>query len=399
MKLRFFNTYEPVSPFYRDVLPALIEADAKVEVVISKAEYRKGRDLIGFFQETKGIRFIRTANLGKHAYGGIAAKLLIMLLYAVRGGLYALFGPGVDKNIFLTQPPFFAAFGVLLKRLRGQPYYYITMDIQPEMSVALGLANEHSLTTRFSGWLSKLAFRHATGVIVIGRCMKEVVRSFGIDEPRIHVIQNWADERKIYPIPHAENRLRQDQQWGNKFVVLYAGNIGIPQYFDDLLAVAAALRERDDILFVLIGEGVRKKEFEQRVTQARLTNVQLLPFLHERYSLAEILSSGDVHFVSLQDACTGLAVPSKAYAALASGRPILFQGGKNSEISQMIRETESGFFIAPGEVTTLQGIIEQLGENRGLCENLGQNARNAVLTRYSRKAAIDKYVALLLHNS
>ena len=399
MKIRFFNTYEPVSPFYRDVLPALIEKGVEVEVVISKAEYRKGRDLIGFFEDTPGIRFVQTVNFGKQAYEGTWAKLLVIMLYTIHAGLYALFGPGADKNVFLTQPPFFAAFGVLLKRLRGQPYYYITMDIQPEMSVALGLASENSLATRLSGWISKLALRHADSVIVIGRCMKEVVQHFGVDDCRIHVIPNWADEREIYPIPHTENRLRQDQRWGNKFIVLYAGNIGIPQYFDDLLAVAAALNRRDDILFVFIGEGARKKELERRVIQERLNNVQLLPFLHEQYSLAEILSSGDVHFVSLREACTGLAVPSKAYAALASGRPILFQGGENSEIAQILRETDSGFFIVPGDVTALQRIIEKLDKDRELCDRLGKNARDVILTKYNKKTAVDKYVALLLRNS
>ncbi len=399
MRIRFFNTYEPVSPFYRDVLPALIEHGAEVEVVISKAEYRRGRNLVDFFQGTDSIRFIRTLNFGKNAYQGSLAKLLIMALYAIHGGLYALFGPGVDKNVFLTQPPFFAVFGALLRRLRGQPYYYVTMDIQPEMSVALGLANKDSLATRFSGWISKLTFRYAEGVIVIGRCMKDVVQSFGIDASRIHVIPNWANEQAIYPIPRAENRLRQDQQWDNKFVVLYAGNIGIPQYFDDLLAVAAALRERDDILFVFIGDGARKRELEDRVASGQLHNVRLLPFLHEQYSLAEILSSADVHFVSLQESCTGLAVPSKAYAALASGRPILFQGGENSEIAQMLQETESGFFITPGDVKALQSAIERLAEDKILCERLGRNARRAILNQYSRKAAIEKYTTLLLSTS
>ena len=396
MKIRFFNTYEPVSPLYRDLFPALLEQGAEIEVVISKAEYRKGRDLVGCFQQTPGIRFIRTINLGKHAYEGAWAKVLVMVLYAIHGALYALLGPGVDKNVFLTQPPFFTTLGVLLSRLRGQPYYWITMDIQPEMSIALGLESQGALWTRFSKWLSMLAFRHAAGIIVIGRCMKKRVQAMGIEEQRIHVIPNWADEREIYPVPHHQNPLRRDQQWGDKFVVLYAGNIGIPQYFDDLLCAAAALKHRDDILFVFIGDGARKKRLEQRIEQDHLANVQILPFLHEQYSLAEILSSGDVHFISLQEACTGYAVPSKTYAALASGRPILFQGGPDSEIALMMQEIDAGFFVPPGDVKALQQTIERLANDPSLRERLGRNARQAVLTTYSREAAINKYLDVLL---
>lgn len=396
MKIRFFNTYEPVSPLYRDLFPALLEQGAEIEVVISKAEYRKGRDLVRRFRQNLGIRFIHTVNLGKHAYQGTWAKALVMALYAIHGALYALLGPGVDKNVFLTQPPFFTTLGVLLSKLRGQPYYWITMDIQPEMSVALGLESQNALWTRFSKWLSRQAFHHAAGIIVIGRCMKDRVRAMGIEEKRIHVIPNWANEREIYPVPRHQNPLRRDLGWKNKFVVLYAGNIGMPQYFDDLLDAASALKYRDDILFVFIGDGVRKKKLEQRVLQKRLTNVQLFPFLHEQYSLAEILSSGDVHFVSLQEACTGYAVPSKTYAALASGRPIIFQGGANSEIALMMREIDVGFFVPPGNVKVLHQAIERLADDESLRERLGRNAREAILTTYSRKAAINKYLDVLI---
>jgi glycosyltransferase involved in cell wall biosynthesis len=395
MKIRFFNTYEPVSPLYRDVLPELAGNGAEVEVVISKAEYRKGRSITNFFQNTPNIRFLQTVNFGKHAYEGARFKLFVALLYTIHGGLYALFGPGADKNVFMTQPPFFTVFGYLLKYLRSQQYYCIIMDIQPEMSIAIGLAKERSLFTKFTERISKLALKHAEGIIVIGRCMAERVQGFGIKSERIHVIQNWADEREVYPIDRFENRLRKDMNWGGKFVVLYSGNIGIPQYFDDLLSVAKKLKHLKDILFVFIGEGSRKNYLAQRVKEEKLYNVELLPFLHERYSLAEILSSGDIHFVSLLETCTGLAVPSKTYAALASGRPILFQGSKSSEIARMMRESKIGFFIPLGNVKLLQACIEKLHDDSDLRKKMGKNARNIILEAYSRKVGIRKYVELL----
>lgn len=396
MKIRFFNTYEPVSAFYRDIVPALVKQGAKVEIVISKAEYRKGRDIIQAFQHMPNVRFIRTTSLGRNAYEGTAAKALATVLYAISASLYALFGPSVDRNVFLTQPPLFALLGVLLHRLRRQPYYYVLMDIQPQLSIALGLADENAWLTRLSARLSQIAMRNAEGVVVIGRGMAEYVERLGIEKQRIHFIANWADETQIYPIPAKENRLRQDMGWDDQFIVLYAGNIGLPQYFDDLLSVAARLRKSDDIRFVFVGGGSRQTSVARQVTQQGLKNVTLLPFLHETYSLAEILSSADVHFASLQADCTALAVPSKAYGVLAAGRPLIFQGGAAGEIARLIGEHRIGFAIPIGQVDSLEAIIMRLHDDPLLCQEFGRKARALVMTTYSKVNAVQQYIALLM---
>lgn len=57
----------------------------------------------------------------------------------------------------------------------------------------------------------------------------------------------------------------------------------------------------------------------------------------------EVLSACDIALVTLQKGMYGLGVPSKTYNILASGRPILFLGPKDSEIDLLVREEGIGY--------------------------------------------------------
>ena len=123
----------------------------------------------------------------------------------------------------------------------------------------------------------------------------------------------------VYPIPAAESRLRRELGLDGKFVVLYSGNMGVSHYFDDLLEVIRRCQDEAKLHFVFIGEGQRRGEIENFFRRHQPRNVSLLLF-QPMEQLAESLSLGDVHFVSLRAGFEGLVVPSKVYGALAAGR-------------------------------------------------------------------------------
>ena len=65
--------------------------------------------------------------------------------------------------------------------------------------------------------------------------------------------------------------------------------------------------------------------------------------------LASSLSMGDIHVISLRSGFDGLVVPSKAYGALAVGKPILDIGTPHGEIARMILEEDIGNVVPAGD--------------------------------------------------
>jgi glycosyltransferase involved in cell wall biosynthesis len=350
MRVRVFNTYWPVSAVAEDLLPYLAGLGWDVEFVVSRAPYRFPVEAEG------GWRTREVGSFGVRADSRFG-KAFVGLNYLGRALAAGLRGPRADCNVILTQPPLSGLLGLALKRLKGEPFCFVLQDVYPEMAVRLGVLREGAASTRLFSRLQRAALAAADRVIVIGRCMRDHALARGVEPERVVVIPNWPAAELREPQGTGE-RLRRDRGWDGDTVVMYAGNVGIPQRFDDLLAVAERLGEGCGVRFAVVGEGARKEELRAETARRGLGHVEFLPFLNDRYPLGEILRAGDLHFVPLRRACTGLAVPSKFYGVVAAGRPPVFQGDPSCEVARVIRETGAGWVVEEGDVDGLLACVE-----------------------------------------
>ena len=387
--VRLFNTVEPVTTFYRDLIPYWEALGWAVEVFISCAEYRAGRETPWIGAHTK-VHWTTAPGGGN----GRAGKFLSMIAYMISAAAGSLFGPTVDRNLFLTQPPLFFLWGYVLKRLRGQAGYIVLMDLYPEVAIQAGLLKRDSAPAKLLRRLSHFGLRQADGVIVIGRTMRERVLEIGVSPERIHLIPNWADEEAIHPIRHANNRFRQDQGWQGKFVVLYSGNMGTAHYFDDLLEACRRMRSTESVIFAFIGQGRRRSEIEAFQQAHGLENMVLLPFQPQE-KLAETLSAGNLQFVSLQSGYEGLVVPSKIYGILAAGLPTLYQGESRGEIALMLAEEDAGCVVGFGSAAEIERRILTYQGDPDLIARQSDHARELAEGPYSKQRACRRYTAVL----
>jgi colanic acid biosynthesis glycosyl transferase WcaI len=391
--IRFFNTYEPVSPFYRDLLPALADQGLDVEVVVTSLEYREGRKPLEESLRHPRIK-IRRIPAGQGVVRGRLQKLWAMMTYMLGASLFSLFGPRASLNFFLTQPPLFALWGYVLRLLRHQSYCCLVMDLYPDVAVQDGLLAINGRLVRGLTRLSRFVLRRADAVIVIGRCMQERLQREGISTTRLHVIPNWVNESEVTHIPHQQNSLRQSLGLDGKFVVLYSGNLGVSHFLDDILEAARQLRTLPNLVFLFVGDGVRRQEIIKFKQVHELYNIRLLP-LQPVEQLAESLSMGDVHFISLRSGFAGLVVPSKAYGALGAGRPIMYQGEKSGEIARMVEEEGVGTVVPLGDLDGLSSAIQQYHSDPGLVISHGQRALALSHQKYSCSQALSQYLALM----
>jgi glycosyltransferase involved in cell wall biosynthesis len=384
--VRFFNTVEPVAPLYRDLIPYWTACGWRVEVVMSRAEYRAGPETEWL---TEGVRIKWTPGFGLKAHKKLA-KFLLMVTYNVTAAFKSLFGPTVDRNLFLTQPPLFFVWGFILKKLRKQPYFIVLMDLYPDVAIQAKLLKAGSFMAKLLTRISRFGLRKADGVIALGRCMKQRLLNYGVAEERIRIIPNWTNPGDILPIPNEDNSFRKEKGWQNKFVVLYSGNIGISHYFDDILKVSLRLRQNPEIIFVFIGYGQRLREIKQYKETHGLQNIELLPF-QDRDKLSMSLSAGDIHFVSLRMGFEGLVVPSKTYGIFAAGRPVIYQGDPRGEIATLIKEENVGRVVPLDNPDQLEAAILNYRLDPLLAYNQGIKARRLAQERYGSQAALEKY--------
>jgi glycosyltransferase involved in cell wall biosynthesis len=396
MRIRFFNTHEPVTSFYRDLLPALARRGHDVEVYLSAAEYRPGRGSLPKALHHPGLRIRYLGVPGLRARRR-RNRAWIMLAYAVQAAAASLRARRADVNVFLTQPPLFALWGWALKLLRGERYYCVIMDLYPEAAIQNGNIRAGGGTARTLNWLAHFAWSQAEGVVVIGRCQAEKLAAAGIPREKIHFIPNWVNPRLVHPVAPSQNKLRKALGLEAAFVVLYSGNMGLAHEFNTLLGAAERLSRHPGIRVVLIGDGARRPEVELEIKSRHLRNIVLLPF-QPAARLAESLSLGDVHVVTLRDGFEGVVVPSKAYGAQAVGRPLIYIGHPSGEIARMVNEARIGTVVSSGDAAALARAILRYSRSPSLQQAEGRKAFALYQKRYHPRNSLTDYRRLLNGN-
>ena len=125
--------------------------------------------------------------------------------------------------------------------------------------------------------LERFFYHSATHILPISESFRRNLNGKGVPPEKMTLQPVWADSDFIKPLPKA-NKFRSQHGLTDKFILMYAGNIGLTSSLEDVLAAADILREDPDIRFVIIGEGVKKSELQQTAKRKMLGNVIFLPY-------------------------------------------------------------------------------------------------------------------------
>ena len=265
----------------------------------------------------------------------------------------ALLLPRTDFVVTMTDPPMLVVVGLVMKFFKHNRVIHWAQDLYPEVAEELGVLPRGNALTNLLRRLSTEALVRGDAVVAIGRCMASRLTARGVSYAKISIIPNWAPP--IQSLDRSNNPFRRAHGLEGQFVVIYSGNMGLAHEFDTVLDAAESLRGHR-VVFLFIGEGPRRVEVEAAARLRGIENIRFLPS-QSADKLSESLSAADAHLVTMRPNLCGLVVPSKVYGVLAAGRPCLFVGPADSEAARLIRETDSGFVVEPGQSAQLASEI------------------------------------------
>ena len=296
--------------------------------------------------------------------------------------------------VVVSAPPSLPFITALAAKIRRARYNLIVQDKYPETLIAVGKTNPDSVFVKIFNKLNAGLYGGAEKIIVVGRDMRELIENQinkkSVQNPPIQVIPNWASLEEIEPTPRESNELLKELAISDKFVFLYAGNMGHPQDLESIVECAVKLKDDKRFHFLFLGSGVKRKWLETTVRENDLRNVTVLP-PRPRAEQKLFLNACDVGLVSLVKGMRGVAMPSRTYNFLAAGKPILALTEENSEVARVIEEDRVGWVVAPSEPNELLQIIYKIYDERNFLKEIGKRARESALNKYSVETAVSKY--------
>lgn len=362
-----------------------------VEVACGPPTLDDTRSRVPRYMEHRGIRIRRMWGT-RFPKLNLAGRVINQLTYALSVFFFLLRDTSRRPVLVLTNPPFLAVTCALLRMLGGKPYIYLIFDVYPDTAVRLGLLRPQGLAARLWDLSNRFVFTHASSIVVIGRCMQEVVRGkLGkTAADKIQAIHIWSDDRHIQSINGKKNPFVEKWALEDKFVLMYSGNMGRFHDMETIMKAARGLMDYRDIQFLFIGEGHKKKWMRDFAETWKLDNCQFHPYVR-REDLGYSLSCAHAGLVSLAEGQEGLSVPSKTLGLMAAGVPVIAVMSRGSEIARILLEERCGLVVSPGDAEGLKKAV--LGVYRDRCKLRLQsvNARQAVGRKYNLHAAARAY--------
>jgi colanic acid biosynthesis glycosyl transferase WcaI len=230
-------------------------------------------------------------------------------------------------------------------------------------------------------------------VRILSESFKPGLLCLGIPEAKMSLVYDWVDTDLIRPLPHA-NEFSQEYNIADRFVVLYAGNIGLSQGLEHILTAAEMLSDQPEIRFVFVGEGSGRELLQTRASEQQLTNIQFIPF-QPRDRLPDVLASADVSLVILRQGIGTASLPSKVFSIMASGRPMIVSVDEESETCKLVKKAQAGITVPPENPDKLVEAILTLKRDKELCHFLGQNGRKWAEQNHSPQNAVVQFEELL----
>ncbi|MBA7590832.1 Poly(ribitol-phosphate) alpha-N-acetylglucosaminyltransferase [subsurface metagenome] len=209
------------------------------------------------------------------------------------------------------------------------------------------------------------------------------------------IIHNWVDTDLIKPSKNQDNDFRRKNNLNSKSVVSFAGVMGFAQGLDIVISCAELLKSYKDILFLLVGDGVKKEGLMKRAKNMQLNNIKFLP-PQPKEIYPSILYTSDICLVTLDKSVKTPVVPAKLFNIMASGRPVVASMNLKGDAPEIIRNAKCGYCVEADDIEGFCEAILKLYNNPKLRDEFGMNGRKYVVEHFSRKVCIEKYEKLFL---
>ena len=297
------------------------------------------------------------------AYAGYSA---LATAIGIRGG-------AVDGVLAMSPPLTLGLTGWAMATRRHAPLIFNVQDVYPDVAVELGVLAD-ARVIGLARRLERICYERADAVTVLSEDMKENVAAKTRSASTVRVIPNFVDTNTITPRPK-DNAYRRKFGLGDKRVVMYAGNVGLSQSLDLIIEAAAALAYEEDLVFVVNGGGAARAALERRAEG--LPNVRFVD-IQPQDRLPEVLAAADLHIVPLKRGLARSSVPSKAYSAMAAGRPQLASVDEGSEITRLLERSGGGVSVSPEDAEAFTKALRDLLDAPERMEEMGRAARSFV---------------------
>jgi alpha-maltose-1-phosphate synthase len=250
---------------------------------------------------------------------------------------------------------------------------------------SIDLNSVGSLLTRlqvpFSIQIENRVLHRAAKIAAVADSVATELTGYGIDPQKVFVLGNGVDSQIFNPS-------RVKPAFARSYI-LYAGRLGLRKGLEDLVQCAKRVIEyHPGIDFVFAGEGPLRNHLQKQIKMLGLCGrIHLIGHISDRQQMANLYRGAAVYVHPAH--YEGL--PTALLEAMACGCPVVATAVSGA--LDVLQHGWNGLLVPPRNPEELAQVLIKILKFPGFGKNLGDNAVDTVLTRYTWNVVSQNYLA------
>lgn len=240
------------------------------------------------------------------------------------------------------------------------------------------------------------AYKHSDYVVSLPEFAKDYMMEHGLQSDKfVHinngiVLEDWKSPKKI-PEEHKDSIIRLKKQ--EKFIVGYFGGHALSNALDVLLDVAKKIDD-DQVHFLLVGDGVEKKQLVEKTKAMKLANITFLPPV-SKYAIPDLVSYFDCIYIGAKASPLyrfGIAM-NKVFDSMMGGKPLIYAIDSPSDFATSY---QCGVKVKAEDTgSIIDGIMQIKNMSKDERNQLGENGKNAVLQHFEYGILANQFLEIM----
>ena len=285
--------------------------------------------------------------------------------------------------------------GAVLARLFAarfrMPYGLLFHDLMGQAAVQSGITGGGPVR-RMTTWLEGSAARRAALVATVAERFFPYMVDLGVDPSRLVHVPNWTH---IGPSTADREKTRASLGWADEFVVLHAGNMGLKQHLEQVIAAAAAVPTGgagQRLRFVLMGDGSQRRRLEG-LAQG-VTGIDFMDPVGDR-AYSDTLAAADLLLVSERPSAIEMSLPSKLTSYFVAGRPVLAAVPPEGATAREVERAGGGVVVPAGDTAAMLAAIAALAADPEARARFSANAQQYAQSSLRAPDALERVDAFV----
>jgi glycosyltransferase involved in cell wall biosynthesis len=301
---------------------------------------------------------------------------------------------GIPDVIIVTSPtPFSIINGYCYKKKFNARLIFEVRDIWPLTLIEIGSISKRHPFVVFTQFFENFSYKVSDFVVSVLPNSKKHMMEHGMEEGKFVHIPNGIDIEEICNAKDVDfnvtNLIPE-----NKFIVMYAGKIGLSNALEYFFSAIEKLKDYENIHFIVAGGGSEKQIYINFVNEKKLENITFIDSV-KKEQVPSLLSFADVFYIGWHKNNLykfGISA-NKIFDYMYARKPVIHS--VQIEANDSVKEAGAGISVEPENPDVIAGAILQLynmTEKERI--HMGEKGREHILNNHTYEKLADLYLKI-----